>query len=91
MIQENELITLLISIGAVIFISINYSKLKPLPALEILLLGLSILLIGWVLTIIEGFFLNEFFNLLEHICYMISSVLIAVWFWIAFKNKNGKQ
>lgn len=91
MIQENELITLLIGIGLFIFIIFNYSKLKTLPAIKIILAGLSILLIGWILTILEGFFLEDLLNLLEHLFYTLSAIIIAVWFWIAFKQKEDDQ
>ena len=91
MIEENELINFTISIGLIFFIIVNYSKLKTLPAKKIILVGLSFLIIGWALTIIEGFFLGELFNLLEHICYTLSSILIAVWFFIVFKKKEDDQ
>jgi hypothetical protein len=89
MTQENELVTILIGIGLFIFIIFNFSKLKTLPAIKILLAGLSVLLIGWILTILEGFFLEDLLNLLEHTCYALSSIIMAVWFWVAFKQKEG--
>ena len=89
MIQENEFLTLLIGIGLFIFIIFNYEKLKTLPAMKIILVGLSFLLIGWFLTILEEFFLEDLLNLLEHLCYIISSIIMAVWFWIAIKQKEG--
>jgi len=89
MIQENEFITLLIGISLLIFIIFNYQKLKTLPAIKILLLGLCVLLVGWFLTILEEFFLEDLLNVLEHICYIFSSIIMAVWFWIVFKQKEG--
>jgi len=89
MIQENEFLTLLIGIGLFIFIIFNYEKLKTLPAMKIILVGLSFLLIGWFLTILEEFFLEDLLNLLEHLCYIFSSIIMAVWFWIAIKQKEG--
>jgi len=88
MIQENELITIFIGIGLLIFIIFNYSKLKTLPAIKIILTGLSVLAIGWILTILEGFFLEELLNSLEHLCYFLSSIIMTVWFWIAVKQKE---
>ena len=88
MIQENELITIFIGIGLLILIIFNYSKLKTLPAIKIILTGLSVLAIGWILTILEGFFLEELLNSLEHLCYFLSSIIMTVWFWIAVKQKE---
>ena len=86
MIQENEIITLLLGIGVMIFILANKQKVKRIPAAKILIAGFYVLLAGWVLTILEGLFWREFINVLEHICYTSSSILMAVWCWKIFKN-----
>ena len=86
MIQENEIITLLLGIGVMIFILANKQKVKRIPAAKILIPGFYVLLAGWVLTILEGLFWRELLNVLEHICYTASSILIAIWCWKIFKN-----
>ena len=86
MIQENEIITLLLGIGVMIFILANKQKVKRIPAAKILIAGFYVLLAGWVLTILEGLFWRELLNVLEHICYTASSILMAVWCWKIFKN-----
>jgi len=86
MIQENEIITLLLGIGVMIFILANKQKVKRIPAAKILIAGFYVLLAGWVLTILEGLFWRELLNVLEHICYTASSILVAVWCWKIFKN-----
>jgi len=91
LIEENELIIFIIGIGLIIFIIVTYSKLKTLQARKIILTGMSFLFIGWTFTIIEGYYLEELFNLLEHLCYTLSSIIMAVWFWIVFKQKEGDQ
>ena len=86
MIQENEIITLLLGIGVMIFILANKQKVERIPAAKILIAGFYVLLAGWVLTILEGLFWRELLNVLEHICYTASSILMAFWCWKIFKN-----
>ena len=84
MIQQNEIIMLLLGIGCMIFILVNKQKVKRIPAAKILIAGFYVLLSGYVLTILEGLFWNELLNVLEHICYSVSAILMAVWCWKIF-------
>lgn len=84
MIQENEIVMLLIGVGVLIFIINNRVQFKRLPKWKIITTAFYVLFGGWVLTVIEGFFWNELFNLFEHICYAASSVLVAAWCWKVF-------
>ena len=87
MIQQNEIITLLLAIGCMIFILVNKQKVKRIPVAKILIAGFCLLLTGYVLTVLEGLFWNEILNVLEHICYSASAILMAVWCWKVFANK----
>ncbi len=91
MIQENEIITLLLGIGVMIFILANNRKVKRIPVAIILIAGFYVLLAGWVLTILEGLFWKDFLNVLEHICYASSSILMAVWCWKIFAYKKDPK
>lgn len=86
MIEQNEVIMLVLGIGVLIFVLGNYSQLKRFPSAKILVVGFSVLSAGWVLTVLEGFFLTGLLNFLEHICYAISTVLLATWTWIVFRK-----
>ena len=90
MIQQNEVILLLLGIGALIFILGNRSRLQFLPRSKTLIAGFYMLLVSWILTVLEGFFLGELLNFIEHMCYACSAVLMAVWCWQVFE-KNGRQ
>ena len=81
MVQENELIGLILGVGVLIFILANHSRLRSLPAAKILLASYYFLLLGWALTVLEGFFWGQVLNLVEHICYAVSALLLAVWVW----------
>ena len=91
MIQENEIITLLLGIGVMIFILANNRKVKRIPVAIILIAGFYVLLAGWVLTILEGLFWKDLLNVLEHICYTSSSILMAVWCWKIFAYKKDPK
>lgn len=89
MIYENEVVMLLLGVGVLIFILGSRPRLKRLPASNILIVGFYVLFPAWILTVLEGFFLegsfwNEFFNYPEHTCYAVSSVLVAIWCWKVF-------
>lgn len=88
--HENEVITLLMGLGGLVFIQLNRLQLKYLPASKILLAGYYVLLLGWVLTVIEGFFWKEVLNLLEHITYAGSAILLAAWSWRVFGKEGGQ-
>ena len=90
MIQQNEIIMLLLGIGCMIFILLNKQKVKRIPLGSFLYAGFCGLLAGYVFTIIEGFFWNDFLNVMEHICYTASSILLAVWCWKIFSYRKGR-
>ena len=78
---------LLLGIGCLIFIWVNKQKVKRIPVAKPLIAGFYVLLAGYLLTFLEGLFWNDLLNVLEHICYTASSILMAVWCWkiVAFK------
>ena len=89
MIQQNELITFLVGLGAALYILANYSRFRTIPNFRFLFTAYFALLTGWALTIIEGFVLQNFFNILEHLSYAVCSIMIALWCRVTFKE--GKE
>ncbi len=89
MIQQNELITFLVAAGVTLFLIINRRRIVQIPGSSWLLLSYSALFMGWFLTLVEGFVLENLMNILEHACYMASSLTAAVWCW-AFLVKGVK-
>jgi hypothetical protein len=87
MIQQNEMIMLLLGIGCMIFILVNRQKVKRIPVAKTLIAGFYVLLAGYVFTIFEGLLWKGFLNVLEHICYTASSILVTVWCWKIFTHK----
>jgi len=91
MIQENEFMVFLLGLGAVIFSQANRSRLRHVPSPGILLAGIYVLVAGSLLAILEGFFLQDALNFIEHVCYAVSATLIAVWCWKTFGRRETRH
>ncbi|MGD8353794.1 MAG: hypothetical protein PVJ01_06470 [Pseudomonadota bacterium] len=89
MVQQNELITLLVGTGTVIFILLNRVRIRRIPGSGLLLLAFFAFYAGWVITVFEAFLLPRFMNVLEHACYMTSSMAAAAWSWLHVFNKGA--
>jgi hypothetical protein len=90
MLMENEVVMMLLGIGVLIFIQGNKDLLKRIRSWKTITGAYYMLLFGWFFTILEGFFMEEYCNLLEHVCYLISAVLLMIWCWKAtITHKEG--
>ena len=89
MIASNEVIGLVLAIAVLIFYLWNRSRLHELPAFGILLAAFLSLLAGLVLTILEGVLWQETLNLLEHVGYAVSALLLALWCWFVFGKRRS--
>jgi hypothetical protein len=91
MIQQNELVMMFLGIGVLVFILSDMARLKLLPYAKVLITSFGFLSIAWVLTVLEGFFLEYFLNLFEHICYFLSAAFLFIWSWKAFNAKRAEN
>lgn len=91
MIQENELVMLVFGVGVLAFILANRSQLKRLPSARFLLAAFYILLAGWILTVLEGYMLQASFNFMEHLCYAVSAIALAIWCRNVFASSRSSQ
>ena len=88
---ESEIVTLVLSVGIFIFILLNYSGLKKIPLFPQLLAAYSFFLFGLVFTILEGFFLEALFNIIQHSCYAVSIILIVSWCGLILLKKRSSD
>jgi hypothetical protein len=89
MIRDNELIMLILGIGALVLTLIYKAELKRIFAWKNLMASFYFLLAAWVFTVVEGFLLPYYLNLAEHLCYTASAVIMAVWcFRASFSHKR---
>lgn len=81
MVQEDEFIMLALGAGVLLFIIVNYPRLKHYPSVNTLITGFGFSLLGWTLTVLEGFLLETTLNFAEHFCYLASAVCVALWMY----------
>lgn len=90
MIASNEVIGLIFSITVLVFYLWNRRRLRELPAFGILLAAFLSLLVGLVLTLLESLFWQETLNLLEHVGYAVSALLLTLWCWLVFGKRRSR-
>jgi hypothetical protein len=91
MLAENEVVMMILGIGVLVLILRNKDHLKKIKSWKTITGAYYILFLGWFLTILEGFWLGNYINILEHVCYLISASLLMIWCWRAtITLKEGK-
>ncbi|MFW6305458.1 MAG: hypothetical protein ACOC1V_06750 [Candidatus Saliniplasma sp.] len=91
MVEELEVVLLLLGIFVLIFIIANKRLKRDLPHYTLLVSAFLMYLLSWIFTNLENIMLYELLNLLEHTVQLIGTVLIAVWCWKIFGEKEGKD
>jgi hypothetical protein len=79
MVYANELIMLILGAGVLYLTILNQQKIRRIYAWKLLMLAFYYMMAGSVFTILEGFFMEQFINILEHISYSTSAVIMALW------------
>ena len=88
--QENEIVMLTLGCALYFFI-IGYRKyIEHIPHLRIFLFSFRVLLVAWISTVLEGFFLTDMFNVLEHLCYTCSSAALVLWLYKVARTDSRK-
>jgi hypothetical protein len=83
MLMENEVVMLVLGIGVLFLILMNLNHVRKIKSWKIIITGYCVLLSGWLFTILEGFWLEPYLNVLEHICYATSALFLVSWVWRA--------
>ena len=87
-IEQNELLTLLVAASVLIFVVSNWRDVKSLPVANVCILAFLVLFLGLAFTVLEGLFCGGLFNVMEHVCYGLSSLLLASWVWLVFAGER---
>lgn len=90
MVHENELFLLGIGIMVLAFV-LSTSRLKRFPLPDLFIIAFAVLFAGWIFSVMEGFFMEDVLNVIEHVCYAGSSVLVAIWTWKTVGKKEGRR
>ena len=70
---------LILGVGMMILFIHNQNFIKKIKSWKILFGGYCFLLLGWFCTVLEGFFLEKVFNVVEHLSYAGSALLLIAW------------
>jgi glucan phosphoethanolaminetransferase (alkaline phosphatase superfamily) len=87
MIHGDELIMLLLGLAVLAFIVMNKIRLRRIPGFKVFVSAFFCFLAAWIFTVLEGFFWEDTFNLLEHALYVSGTGLLLVWA-LKFGRKN---
>jgi hypothetical protein len=90
MLHENELIMIVIGMTLLIFVLLNFHQLRQTPSFKLIFISYFLSAIGWISTVLEGFFWEQYLNLLEHFCYAASAILLAIWCWVISMKTREK-
>lgn len=87
MVQPSEIADLLMMmvLGPIILIAVRRAIPALIPPVAI---ALGLMAMGYVSTILEGFFLPDFFNLMEHASYGFAG-LVFVWLLLSCRRLLG--
>lgn len=91
MVEHNELITFFVAAGVGVFILFNWNRIKRIPEYRWLLAAYDLFFVGLTLALVEGFILPEVMSVLEHLSYMLSSVLAAAWCWFMLVRQEKES
>lgn len=76
MFEESEIINLILGIVSLVIVYYETRK-KKIPDFQLFLSGFLFVVMARIFTVVEGMFLADILNTLEHICYGISAFLFA--------------
>jgi len=89
MLQESDVLSLVLSAGALAFLIWNRHRLVRFPSLSVFTSSLVVFVLARILTVLEGFFWPSSLNLAEHVCYTASTVLLLIWSFRVFAKPAG--
>jgi len=92
MIQDNELVNLISGIAAILVLVFIWRRVER-EKLYFFFAAFVAMLSAYTTTILEGFFWQDFFNLLEHFSLALAGVLFAFGCWHLGHNskKNNNR
>jgi hypothetical protein len=87
-VDESKIIIWIIGMGFLLFLVINRNQMGNLPKNKLFLSGYCILFTGWNFDILETFVFKEFFNIIQHLCFSVSSIILTIWCWFIFVKEE---
>lgn len=88
-VDESKIIIWLIGVGFLLFLMLNRNQLENLPKNKLFLSGYYVVFLGWNFDILETIAFKEWFNLIQHLCFCLSSIILATWCWLVFVKEEN--
>jgi len=76
MFEESEIINLILGLVSLIIVYYETRK-RVIPNFQLFLAGFLFIAMARIFTVVEGLFLGDILNILEHLCYASSAFLFA--------------
>lgn len=91
MFQESELIALFIAL-CVIILGVIYNKhLKSVPHYKMLIMAFMLYSLSLICTVAEGFLLYTVLNTIEHISYLLSAIMLFIWYSMLITSERMNE
>ena len=90
MVQENEIVTLLLGLGVLIFVILFFPRLKSFPHSIWLFLAVMGQAVAWIFTVLETWYFPNLFNSIEHFGYAFCAICLLVWALLSVRV-SGEQ
>ncbi len=87
--DSNEVVMLLIGLGVFVFGILQRRHLSRVTRAWLLSASYLLLLVSWVFTVAEAYYLPTLLNLLEHACALLSALLLLIWTFALLIDKQG--
>lgn len=91
MYQENEIVTLLITLGIGFFFWANRKSIVQVQAWYMLLVSYLFYFVSTCFTVLEGYIWPTALNLLEHLFILLFSIVFLLWCWQIGYRKEKNQ
>lgn len=91
MFQESELIALFISLCVIILGFIYNRYLKEVPHYRMLICAFLTYTLSLIATVVESLILFHFFNIFEHITFLLSAAILFVWYSMFIISGKGNK
>lgn len=80
MFEESEIINLILGIVSLVIVIYETNK-REIPGFRLFLAGFLCVVLARIFTVVEGVFLRDILNTLEHLSYVLGAFLFVIGCW----------
>jgi Na+(H+)/acetate symporter ActP len=90
MFQESEIISLVVALVGAFLLVFVFAR-RSVPQLRRFYAAFFAIVAASFFTVVEGVFWEGLFNLLEHLCYMLSGIFFMLGCWSASEDFESRE